>query len=78
MNASRQLRRRALGLAALASLLGGCATPVVQPWQRGHLADYTLRPDRDPLAAAITEHTRFSREAASGGRSVGGSGCGCN
>lgn len=78
MNAPRHLRRRLLGLAALASLLGGCAAPNVPPWQRGGLADYTMRADRDPLATAIAEHTQFSREAASGGRRVGGSGCGCN
>jgi hypothetical protein len=60
-----------VGLAA-----GGCAT--VRPWERGTLADYTMRPDRDPLAAAMSEHVYFSREASSGGRGVGGGGCGCN
>ncbi|HEY0947032.1 MAG TPA: DUF4266 domain-containing protein [Opitutaceae bacterium] len=55
-----------------------CSTPRVQPWQRGALADYTMRTDRDPLATAMAEHTWFSREASTGGRAVGGSGCGCN
>ena len=54
----------------------GCAP--VKPWQRGTLADYTMRPDRDPLGDALSEHMYFSREAASGGRGVGGGGCGCN
>jgi len=54
----------------------GCAT--VQPWERGYLADYSMRPDRDPLATHFEEHMWFSREAASGGRGVGGGGCGCN
>ena len=67
------------GLALAASLLGaGCATTPVQAWQRGSLTDYTMRPDRDPLATAMAEHTWFSREASVGGRGVGGSGCGCN
>ncbi len=61
-------------LAALA--LAGCST--VQPWQRGTLASYEMRPDRDPLATAMSEHIYFSREATVGGRGVGGSGCGCN
>ena len=65
-------------LAGLALGLGGCATARVQPWQRGTLADSTMNPDRDPLATAMAEHVFFSREAASGGRGVGGSGCGCN
>jgi len=68
-------------LAALAAAAGGCANVNavrVQPWERGTLADYTMRPDRDPLASAMDEHVYFSREAASGGRGVGGSGCGCN
>ena len=63
------------------TLFGGCANPNlvrVHPWERATLADYTMRPDRDPLATALSEHTCFSRESASGGRGVGGSGCGCN
>ncbi len=67
----------ALGLAA--GLLGsGCASQPVQPWERATLASYAMRPDRDPLASAMSEHIWFSRESASGGRGVGGSGCGCN
>ncbi len=54
----------------------GCVN--VKPWQREHLADFTMQPDRDPLGIAGKEHMWFSREAASGGRGVGGGGCGCN
>ena len=50
----------------------------VQPWQRATLADATMNPARDPLATAMAEHIYFSRESATGGRGVGGSGCGCN
>ncbi len=64
----------ALGLLALAST--GCAR--VKPWQRGVLADRVMRADRDPAGLALTEHVYFSREAATGGRGVGGGGCGCN
>lgn len=64
-----------LSLSAVA-LLTGCAN--VKPWQRGALAGYTMRPDRDPLGDVLSEHMYFSREAASGGRGVGGGGCGCN
>jgi hypothetical protein len=58
------------------ALVSGCTT--VKPWERSTLADYTMRGDRDPLTIAIDEHIYFSREAASGGRGVGGGGCGCN
>ena len=64
----------AAGVVAL--LLAGCT--VVQPWEKATLADYKMRPDRDPLATAMTDHIYFSREASSGGRGIGGSGCGCN
>jgi hypothetical protein len=67
-----------LALVGLALGLGGCATARVQLWQRAALADSTMNPDRDPLATAMAEHVFFSREAAFGGRGVGGSGCGCN
>lgn len=65
-----------LAAAALAIAGSGCAN--VKPWEREHLADYTMRADRDPLGTAQAEHIWFSREEASGGRGVGGGGCGCN
>jgi type IV pilus biogenesis protein CpaD/CtpE len=66
-----------LCLAAVAlALTSGCAN--VKPWQRGTLADYTMRADRDPVGEAEIEHVYFSREMASGGQGVGGGGCGCN
>ena len=54
----------------------GCAN--VKPWERSTLADYTMRANRDPLTDATQEHMWFSREEATGGRGVGGGGCGCN
>jgi len=69
----------AIGL--LAGGLSGCSTESavrVRPWERGALADSTMNPDRDPLADAMGDHVNFSREAANGGKGVGGSGCGCN
>lgn len=63
-------------LAAVTLVLAGCGT--VKPWQRGKLADYTMRPDRDGLGDMQDDHIFFSREAATGGRGVGGGGCGCN
>lgn len=70
-----------LALLAAAGFFSGCASTnlaPVKPWQRAALADYTMRPDRDPLHTAMAEHVYFSRETATGGRGVGGSGCGCN
>ena len=70
----------ALFLAA-AAFLSGCTSAQlvrVQPWERASLANYTMRSDRDPLHVALAEHVYFSRESATGGRGVGGSGCGCN
>ena len=66
-------------LALLVVIVGtepGCDS--VKPWQRKTLADYTMRGDRDPLGETITDHIYFSREMATGGKGVGGGGCGCN
>lgn len=71
---TRPLFRVALLLAACG--LSSCAN--VKPWERGKLADYLMRPDRDPLTGTISEHMWFTREAFAGGRGVGGGGCGCN
>jgi hypothetical protein len=61
------------------AILGACAgCENVKPWQRGTLADVSMRADRDPIGTGMDEHIFFSREGASGGRGVGGGGCGCN
>lgn len=68
-------------LSAGGLLSGGCATASfvrVQPWQRATLASYSMNPEREVVGSAQMEHIFSSREQASGGRGVGGSGCGCN
>ena len=64
------------GSLLVVAVFSGCQT--VQPWERGVMADYTMRADRDSLHDAMSEHIYFSRESSAGGRGVGGSGCGCN
>jgi len=65
-----------LAMAASAIAFSSCST--VAPYQKGNLADYTMRSDRDELASVMTSHIQFSREATTGGEGVGGGGCGCN
>ncbi len=72
------MKKKFLFLITLAGLVFGSGCATVKPWDRDTLADYTMRADRDPLTIATDEHIYFSREAASGGRGVGGGGCGCN
>ena len=57
-------------------VVSGCAE--VKPWERGVLADYIMIPGRDSVGEMQKEHVFISREEATGGHSVGGSGCGCN
>ena len=81
-NSSMTKRIKSLVFMVTACLLllgGGCSpTVTVTPMERGYLADYLMRPDRDKLAVKMNDHAFFSREAARGGRGVGGGGCGCN
>ena len=70
--------------ARLAILVGlmlagcGCTAMGVKPWQREILARPAMALNAEPIDAAIDDHIYFSKEAASGGRSFGGGGCGCN
>jgi len=68
-------RRMMTGVLLLA-LLGGCTT--VQPWQRDVMGRETMQLGRNPNILAAYEHVYFSKEAAAGGRSFDGGGCGCN
>jgi PBP1b-binding outer membrane lipoprotein LpoB len=63
-------------LMVIALVLSGCAN--VAPYQRGYIARESMALDPDPGVARSLEKTYSAKEAASGGASVGGGGCGCN
>jgi len=80
-NIKRPLFAAALAAVAAAAVSGCSSAPQlvrVKPWERQYIADSSMDPNRDPLGSAMSEHVYFSREAAEGGRGVGGAGCGCN
>jgi hypothetical protein len=62
-------------LAALV-VLGGCTH--VAPYDRGYLARPDMALEAGMGTARAMEKIYPSKEAASGGASVGGGGCGCN
>jgi len=47
-------------------------------WQRDVLAQGDMQLDPDATRTFADEHIYFSKEASTGGRGVGGGGCGCN
>ena len=59
-------------------VLGGCALPKVEPWEKGMLAKPGMKLEGDRLEGRYAEHTYTSKEGAAGGAGVGGGGCGCN
>ncbi|MEZ5358879.1 MAG: DUF4266 domain-containing protein [Candidatus Zixiibacteriota bacterium] len=69
-----------MALIAVSILLSSCgaAGVRVQVWERDILAKPEMQLDSPALDMAIDDHIYFSKEAASGGRSFGGGGCGCN
>lgn len=69
--------RTACAVLCCCSLIG-CGSLGVRPWERDLLAKPAMQLSVMPLIDAIDDHTYFSKEAATGGRSFGGGGCGCN
>ena len=63
-------------LLLVAALAAACAP--VAPYQRGYLARPDMAFEDAPGNARALEKTYSAKEAASGGASVGGGGCGCN
>ena len=63
-------------LLLVAFAAAGC-TPVA-PYQRAQLARPDMAFDASPGNMRALEKTYGAKEAASGGASVGGGGCGCN
>ena len=56
--------------------LSACTT--VQPWEKDLLAKPSMALVADENEIFLDEHIYFSKEASTGGQSVGGGGCGCN
>ncbi len=50
----------------------------IKPWERGILAQPQMLLEPDSMDTFVDEHIYFSKEASTGGRGVGGGGCGCN
>jgi hypothetical protein len=69
--------RRAAALLAAALAAAACAP--VAPYQRGYLArpDMAMEP-ADAGTAKALDKIYPAKEAARGGASIGGGGCGCN
>jgi len=67
---------RIISAALCALALAACVE--VAPYQRGYLARPDMALDPTPGTAKALEKTYSAKEAASGGASVGGGGCGCN
>ena len=65
-------------LAAAVILASLCACAPVAPYQRAYLARDDMALDANPGTARALEKTYSAKEAALGGASVGGGGCGCN
>jgi len=65
-----------VGLVATLGTLSGCV--VVQPWQRGRLAERHMQLPPTEGEAYLDQHLATSTESAAGGAALEGGGCGCN
>ena len=61
-----------LAFVAFITLISACSQ--VQPWEREILAQEAMQITPDAMEAYAKDHIYFSKEAATGGASVGGGG----
>ena len=71
-----RLLRNVLIVASMASALSACET--VRPWERGTIARPEMQLDPNVLQTGLYEQVYYSKEAARGGTTTAGAGCGCN
>jgi hypothetical protein len=65
-----------LAIGASCALLAGCAN--VKAYERGNLSQPEMQFDADFSATKLSQQMYAAKEAASGGYTTGGGGCGCN
>lgn len=59
-------------------LINACAHVGVKPWEREELSKTEMQFGVHTLEDSFDDHTYFSKEGSSGGRSFSAGGCGCN
>ena len=69
---------RLFALTLISLFLGACSSMGVKPWERDILSKSEMQFGVHPLEDSFDDHTYFSKEASSGGRSFSAGGCGCN
>lgn len=72
------IARIVIAVAGFIAVLSGCSVLGVQPWDRDLMARDAMQLNPHPNVTAFHEHTYFSKEGSSGGRTFDGGGCGCN
>jgi hypothetical protein len=72
------VKKRMIAILGLVILTGGCANESLKPWDRDLLAEQKMQLVPNPMDEYLNDHIYFSKEASSGGKGVGGGGCGCN
>jgi len=65
-------------ISACTTLNNMSAGEEVKPWEKDILAQPAMQIPQDDMFQYSDDHIFFSKEAATGGNSVGGGGCGCN
>ncbi len=50
----------------------------VKPWQKRTLSEPAMQLNAATAETLADEHIYFSKEASTGGKDIGGGGCGCN
>jgi hypothetical protein len=79
MKEMNMVLRKLLAALMAAGALNGCAMmQSVQPWEKDLLAKEEMQLVPDRIEEFFDSRVYFSREAAFGGKGVGGGGCGCN
>lgn len=58
--------------------LNACSSLGVKPWERDLLSKSEMQFGVHRLEDGFDDHTYFSKEGSSGGRSFSAGGCGCN
>lgn len=67
-----------VALSILFAITGCSSMDTVKPWDKDLLAKESMQLVPDYFENFYDEHIYFSKEASTGGQSVGGGGCGCN